>query len=132
MMRTAARISLAAAALMLAGCIIPMGTVGGVNQATAQRLGQQIPTYGPSQLNGLSYIKVAQIGAWSCGSLPFGPAPRKAEVVTLLRLKAQSADANGITDVWCGNQATNATRGCAAPTSCTATAIKLERGGGSP
>ncbi|MGH7918095.1 MAG: hypothetical protein ACREQE_11545 [Candidatus Binataceae bacterium] len=112
--------------LVLGGCV-PLGTVGGIGQSTATGLSAQVPIYDPPSLSGKNYIKVAQLGAWSCSSIPFSPAPGKEDVINELRLKAQSMGADGLTNVACGHQSPSGIR-CASPTSCTATAIRLDRG----
>ncbi|MGH8010930.1 MAG: hypothetical protein ACREQ4_00355 [Candidatus Binataceae bacterium] len=106
---------------------MPLGNAGGISHGAGTRLSAQVPVYDSSSLSGQTYIKVAQLGAWSCSSIPFGPAPGEDEVIDELRLKAHSIGADGLTNVACDHQAPSGIR-CASPTSCTATAIRLDRG----
>ncbi len=102
-MTKVAQIIIAAAAFMISGCfILPFGTVG--------------------ELNGVEYLKVETITAWSCDESLFGiNTTDQNDVVAKIKEKAQSAGANGITNLACEK----GPPGCTGSMKCTATAVKV-------
>ena len=124
-MKPAIAMVIAAAALGIAGCLtIPLGTAGGVDQATAERLKHDVPLYDASQLTGDNYLRVGSISASECDAGFLGE-PGHDAVLAKLRQEAESMGANGITDLTCGHGATNDWGGCFSSTTCSATALRI-------
>jgi hypothetical protein len=124
-MTKVAQIIIAAAAFMISGCfILPFGTVGGVPMEKVQQLNEQVRLYQPGELNGVEYLKVESITAWSCEESLFGGDAEQDQLVAKLKEKAQAAGANGITNLVCEN----GPAGCTASMKCTATAVKVASG----
>lgn len=116
---------IATAALGIAGCVtVPLGNVGGVDDATVERLKHDVPLYDSSQLSGDNYLKVGSISASECDKGLFGQ-PGRDVALMKLRQVAESMGANGITDVKCGHGATSEWGGCFSSTICSATALKV-------
>jgi len=124
-MTKVALVMVAAGAFMISGCfILPFGTVGGVPLEKVQQLNEQVRLYQPGELNGVEYLKVEKITAWSCDESLFGEnATNQDEVVAKIKEKAQSVGANGITNLACGSGPAKA--GCTSSMTCTATAVKV-------
>lgn len=122
-MTKVAQIIIAAAAFMISGCfIIPLGTTGGVPLEKVQQLNEQVRLYQPGELNGVEYLKVETITAWSCDESLFGiNTTDQNDVVAKIKEKAQSAGANGITNLACEK----GPPGCTGSMKCTATAVKV-------
>ena len=121
-MTKVARIIIAAAAFMISGCfILPFGTAGGVPLEKVQQLNEQVRLYQPGELNGVEYLKVESITAWSCEESLFGGDTDRDQLVAKIKEKAQSAGANGITNLACEK----GPPGCTGSMKCTATAVKV-------
>ena len=123
-MTKVARIIIGAAAFMISGCfILPLGTVGGVPLEKVQQLNEQVRLYQPGELNGVEYLKVESITAWSCEESLFGGDTDRDQLVAKIKEKAQGLGANGITNLACQNGP--AKTGCTSSMTCTATAVKV-------
>jgi hypothetical protein len=116
-------VMIAAIAFMIGGCfILPFGTVGGVPLEKVQQLNEQVRLYQPGELNGVEYLKVETITAWSCDESLFGiNTTDRDDVVAKIKEKAQSVGANGITNLACEK----GPPGCTGSMKCTATAVKV-------
>jgi hypothetical protein len=120
-----ALVMVAACAFMISGCfILPFGTVGGVPLEKVQQLNEQVRLYQPGELNGVEYLKVETITAWSCEESLFGGDTDQDQLVAKIKEKAQSAGANGITNLACEK----GPPGCTGSMKCTATAVKVASG----
>jgi hypothetical protein len=121
-MTKVALVMIAAAAFMISGCfVIPLGTAGGVPLEKVQQLNEQVRLYQPGELNGVEYLKVESITAWSCEESLFGGDTDRDQLVAKIKEKAQSAGANGITNLACEK----GPPGCTGSMKCTATAVKV-------
>jgi hypothetical protein len=125
-MTKVARIIIAAGAFMISGCFyLPLGTSGGVPMEKVKQLNEQVRLYQPGELNGVEYLKVQTITAWSCDESLFGiDTTDQDQVVAKIKEKAQSAGANGITNLECKK----GPPGCTSSMTCTATAVKVASG----
>jgi hypothetical protein len=125
-MTKVARIMIAAGAFMIGGCFyLPLGTSGGVPMEKVKQLNEQVRLYQPGELNGVEYLKVQTITAWSCDESLFGiDTTDQDQVVAKIKEKAQSAGANGITNLACEK----GPPGCTSSMKCTATAVKVAAG----
>jgi hypothetical protein len=122
-MTKVALVMVAAGAFMVSGCfILPFGTAGGVPLEKVQQLNEQVRLYQPGELNGVEYLKVEKITAWSCDESLFGiDTADQDQVVAKIKEKAQSVGANGITNLACEK----GPPGCTGSMKCTATAVKV-------
>src|SRR5690348_10364050 len=120
-----ALVMVAAGAFMVSGCfILPLGTAGGVPLEKVQQLNEQVRLYQPGELNGIEYLKVQSITAWSCEeSLLGGDTTDQEQVVAKIKEKVQGLGANGITNLACAKSPTQT--GCTSSMTCTATAVKV-------
>ena len=115
-------------ALAFSGCLIPLGAVGGVNQATANQLAQEIPLYEATDLRLRSYTRINKMSAWSCDESLLGGGGDKDQLVAKLRQQAKSLGANAITDLDCGKSSGVSGAGCVASLTCSASAIRIDSG----
>jgi hypothetical protein len=111
-------------AAAISGCI-PLGNVGGVDQATANQLRTEIPLYDSTAISGQSYKSLGKLNAWSCDETLFGGGGDQVQLVAKLRQQAKSIGANALMDLNCGKGAGASPTGCIASLTCDATAIKL-------
>jgi hypothetical protein len=121
-----ALVTIAAGVFVIGGCFyLPLGTVGGVPSEEVKQLNKQVRLYQPGELNGVEYLKVETITAWSCDESLFGiDTTDQDQVVAKIKEKAQSVGANGITNLACEK----GPPGCTGSMKCTATAVKVASG----
>jgi len=102
--------------------------IGGVNQATANQLTQEIPLYEATDLGPRSYTRINKMSAWSCDESRLGGGGDKDQLVAKLRQQAKSLGANAITDLDCGKSSGVTGAGCVASLTCSASAIRIDSG----
>jgi hypothetical protein len=124
---------LTTAIMLLAGCVaLEIGGANGPDQATVEKLHDQVPTYDDAQLAAKSdYIRAGSVEAYLCRKSLLANLTDD-EVLTVLRQKAHEAGANGLTDVSCGPGPVSEFGGCMASIACSATIVKIVESGPSP
>jgi hypothetical protein len=113
-------------ALVSSGCLIPLGTAGGVDQATANQLAREIPLYETADLGLRGYTRINKLTAWSCDETILGGSGDKDQLVAKLRQQAKSLGANAIMDLDCGKNSAVTGAGCVASLACSASAIRID------
>jgi hypothetical protein len=113
-------------ALASSGCLIPLGTAGAVDQATANELAREIPQYEAADLGPRSYTRINKVTAWSCDETLLGGGGDKDQLVAKLRQQAKSLGANAITDLDCGKSTGATGVGCITSLTCRASAIRID------
>jgi len=102
--------------------------IGGVNQATANQLTQEIPLYEATDLGPRSYTRINKMSAWSCDESRLGGGGDKDQLVAKLRQQAKSLGATAITDLDSGKSRGVTGAGCVASLTCSASAIRIDSG----
>jgi len=115
----------ALAALLINSCeAVQFGDPNEISPEASAKLAQVVPTYEESQLeNDNNYIRVGSIDTYLCRRGLIGTVT-DSKVITVLRQKAYTSGANGLTDISCEPGPIDEIRGCDASIACQATMIK--------
>jgi hypothetical protein len=107
--------------------MVPIGSAARIDPAVAAQLAKDVPLYDSPQLTSSNHIELGSLSASDCDNGMFG-GPGQEGVVAILRQRAKSIGANGITDLSCGHAATDSRSmlgGCYSEMACSATALKV-------
>lgn len=120
-----------ACAILLGGCIGPLGDDSRIDRSTALDLRKEIPEYDLGQLNDRRYSALGIVSATSCyRDFIKDQAARPEDAVDRLRLEASRLGANGILNSYCTSEGVSLRKQCWYSYSCYASAIRVSSADG--